>query len=245
MGSTLYAMEKDPEFPILVENSLQRTLCVSWSVVPGKQLSKLVPPGKIVELTTFERLASDTSLHIEVDGTILRWTAAPAAIDKPELLKQAYILRLSKREALCVSVTQSNLFLKMAFSKKQEGSMKPIAESEFDSFPAFDGYPELKKHLTVELVRSFSALDTPIYAADKTLLATAEEVYRYLLSVDRDYDKEAINRALISLKLRYQADQWSQDSKKRVKAQTILDLAYRAFKGLDQGLHEKAQKAVT
>ncbi len=242
MGSHTYSMYKDPEFPVVVENTLTRKILVSWVLPSGKKYTKVIVPTKKGEITTFERLGVDAQVRFEVYGTFLGWTATPIEVDKAELLKQAYKAGIGDDEALCITVSQSTLFLRVVFSNipwKKNG-LEPNSLLKY--FPVFDSYPELRKILSEEKILGFVSYKACLYSQDDgTLMATAEDIYRYILSVEHDYDQTALKNALSLVKERWQKDVRSSDKKKKQRAQRIVALAQKAFKGLDQALYERKQ----
>lgn len=237
------AMQKDPEFPVVVYNSLKRAIKVSWTLSSGQGAAKRIEPEKKAELCSFDRLKADTPIRYEVDGTFFRWTGAPLEIDKPELLKQAYKLRLDKCDALCITVSQPTIYLQVAYSREAfEG--KPKSESLLELFSGFDAYPELRSCLTVEKILGFTSYKAPLHSQDDgSLIMTAEDIYRAILLVDRDYDHDAIKNACIQLKLRWKSDALCKDRQKKRRAETVLELVEKAFHGLDHALLDRSKSS--
>ncbi len=246
LGPEIHALYKDPEFPIVVFNNLNRDLNVSWLLSSGKKVTKVIPPEKKIEVITFERLSEDAKMRFEVEGTLLRWTAAAVELDKPELLKQAYKLHLGRDESLCMTISQSRLFLTVAYARQASTQKSQDLGSLLDQFTGFDSYPDLKKCLTEERILGFKSWKTPFYSQeDGSLMATAEDIYRCILGVTKGYDHSAIKNAYIFLKLRYEDDQRSTDEKKKRRAKRILDLGQKAYQGLDRALRDQAEAQKT
>ncbi len=242
VASDTNALHKDPEFPVVVFNNLNRNLKVSWHLSSGKKVSKIVSPDKKVEVITFERLGDDAIMKFEVDGTFFKWTATSVEVDKPELLKQAYKIRLGRDESLCMTVSQSRLFLTIAYARQPSPKKSQDAGSLLDLFPGFDAYPDLRNCLTEEKILGFKSYETPLYSQeDGSLMATAKDIYRHILGVEKEYDHQAIKNAYIFLKLRYQDDQRSTDEKKKRRAKRIIDLAQKAYQGLDKALYARGE----
>lgn len=236
----LYPMQRDPEFPLVVQNSLNRKIQVSWVLPSGKTFKKTVEPGKKMEITTFDRVPSEAKVRFEVDGSLMRWTAAPVEIDKPELLKQAYALHLGQWESLCITVVQSTVYLKVTYTNQPMKKEKTEPESVLGLFKGFDAYHDLR-NLPEGKILAFPSYKACIYSQDDgSVIATAEDIFRYILSVDRDYDKSEIKNAYVRIKLRWHDDHSSADPKRNRRAQRVLALAQKAFKELDFALYERA-----
>ncbi len=238
-GSLIYSMQRDPQFPLIVENSLNRKIKVSWLLPSGKTFKKRVEPGKKMEITTFDRVPSEAKVRFEVEGSLMRWTAAPVEIDKPELLKQAYALHLGEGESLCITVIQSAIYLKAAYSNQPMKKEKAELKSVLGLFKGFDAYPDLR-NFPEEKILAFPSYKACIYSQDDgSIIATAEDIFRYVLSVDRDYDKSEINNAYLRIKLLWQDDDSSADPKRKQRAQRVLAIAQKAFKELDCALYAR------
>lgn len=219
---------------VYVKNNLNRRLKVSWTNQTNELLSKIIGADQEEEISKFNRLAPLSSVSFEAYGDYVGYTAWPTQTTVTVLDTEFQQLTDSNEESLQVTVSQG---LSPYLSTAYKIYTPPIAViapgSVIQAFPGLIYYPALR-NLTADDILAFDSWRTIVIPQPSLHnQTTAEDVFRYILNVPKDYTERQIKEAHKALTLRWHPD----------KNPTNKELAAQVFTVI-QKAHEELQKAL-
>ncbi len=238
VGFSVYAME-DPTFSINIKNSSTERIQVSWTTSRGKELKEIINPDKSKSLFSFKALNRGSKVNIALYGEYKGWKAISTDIEKSEFLKQWYEKRTEDKGQLLVTVTKGwKPWLTLDYASTKGIEEEPLNPVLLLNFPNLAFKAELLKVLTGDDISKLSSGSQPIYDEEGTQLATAEDVYRYILGLDKNYSRTDVKNAYNRLIILWAPDKQEGKEEKAFASRGFI-LVQKAYKGLNEVLDEK------
>ncbi len=244
-----HAMEEPPKFQVIVNNDLIGTyvsvpLKVTFHVRRFEEISRIISPGDIAYIGSTDVFVQGSVITFSGYGQILGYSIKDAGL-LPEMLRSKWEqVKQSDSDPLVITVSaKQRLFgsseLIFEFSNKlPEKTIKAYNTIMTSGNPlaAFGRlrYWNLQNILLVdELLRLTDDQIRKVLVPARTFQSatTAEDVFRYILGLDKQYTRADIQRAYIDLLTQWDPENIEGDSNKKY-AMRVLILVEKAYTAL-------------
>ena len=224
---------------VFVKNNLNRRLKITRTSLSQDKISVSILAGETEKIAEFNKIAPESSLTFEVYGDHIYFTAWPIAIAKKNIEIEFQKLAPSKENSLLVTISQGfKPHLSATYALHTPSIEVLNLKYPRDAFPNLTYYPELKKITEADIIKldSWKTIVIP-----KSLLyneTSAEDLYRYILGVPKNYSSRQVKEAYKALVLQWHPDKGTLVDDKDF-ASRVFNLIQRAYEGLQKAIEDK------
>ncbi len=260
--ASIGAMKEKKGFKIIVENKMSGlvtniTADVKYATKVGKAPTVRVSPGEVRPIDNFSKIVEGSTIEfIPYGATVIGALATPVSILQSDLLKEWQAVKTDDSSPLVIKLTATGTVPPYTINVQYVGALPakkkklPSAEEVGDvagkprnPLEAFSRikYWKLQGILDVNEINNVPDWDKvlvkPGYIQSET---TAEDVYRYILGLGKDYTLDDVVTSNKTLSLKWHPDKIaSNDPEDQRYAKEVFQLIDSAFKGLKAALKEK------
>jgi hypothetical protein len=245
LGGNLLSMESQRFVPldkmnIVVKNNLYRRIQVTWSSKYGTEFSRVVLPGQLED--TIDRLGKLSKVVFSVYGEAMQFTSQSKEVTQQGLIEEIGKLRPAPGASLLITVSQTmgSPYLTLSYEAYTPSKEKVKSDNPVSEFPLLSYYPELAK-FTQEDIMAFGKWDTlVIEGAQFTGIGrtTAEDVYRYILNLPKQYNWTQVDQAYSAI-----SEKWdpAKHPERKEYAERVKKIARKAYEEIMKKLAKELE----
>lgn len=250
-SSISFAMTREEPSEIYVVNNdtLYRPLQVTFNF-KGKDVAKDSNTGTALSLGKASDIKEDAPLNISIRGAYLGKTANPLAFTKGDLIKAWQLVRRADSDPLIITISSGILSpqtltanysnqLPVAYIKEMKQEQQKAIQNALAIFPRIVHYG-LEKSITEDAVLNAQSWKEVLYSGYLGQ-TTAEDVYRYILGLQKPYTKKQVIEAYRLLSKEWHPDKATAADKAPI-AEKVFKLLTVAKDGLLKAIEEELKK---
>jgi hypothetical protein len=238
--------EEPSEIFVVNNDTLYRPLQVTFNF-KGKDVARDSNTGTALLLGKGNDIKKDAPVKISIRGTYLGKTANPLALTKSDLLKAWQLVRRSESDPLIITISSSILSpltltanysnqLPVVYSKEMKKEQQKAIHNALAIFPRIVHYG-LEKNITEDAVLNARSWKEVLYSGYLTE-TTAEDIYRYILGLQKPYTKKQVLEAYRLLSLEWHPDKATAEDKAPI-AEKVFRLLTVAKDGLLEAIKDQ------